>query len=1150
MAKAKILVVEDETIVAKAIQLSLKSYGYDAAATVSSGAEAIQKTAEMKPDLVLMDIVLKGSTDGITAAGQIRDRFDIPVVYLTAYTNGETIRRAKITEPFGYITKPFDEKELFTNIEMALYKHKMDKALRQSAQQWQATFDGITDAVCLLDNDAKILQCNQIMGALAGKKPEEVVGQNCCQIVHGSPIPLDGCPFVRMRSSLKSEEVELSVDGQWLRVVVDPLKDDDGKLTGAVHIISDITERKRAEAALQRSEAKYRDIVELAPDGIVTADTRGIVTSCNSALLKQTGYRKEDFIGKHFSKIPSARAKDIPKYLKMFAAVLLGKIPKPFEFMWIHKDGTEHWGDIRVSIMKRDGKAVGFQAIIRDITERKQAEETLKKSEERYKALFKGAPDGIIVADAETGQYIHANPSICKILGYSEEEIKGLSQFRGIHPKGETGKIKRLFFMQARGEIDIAEDIPFVKKDGTIRYFDVNSVSVEIDGIQRVIGLLRDITERKRAERQLERQTAVIKAINKVLREALTCETDADVARTCLSVTEELTGSKFGFIGELNKAGRFDCIAISDPGWDACTMPKTKAVRVLKDMEVRGIRGKVMQRGESLIFNAPSSDSSWIKPPKGHPKITSFLGVPLKHNGKVFGMIALANKKSGYNLADQQDIEALSVAFIEALMRKRAEGALRESEEKYSTLVEQAKDGIVIVQDKGDIKFANKALLNLLGYSEKEMHNKHFLDLVAPESKKEAVETYTKRMKGEQAPDLTSELKLLCKDGSKKDIEASSEVIRYQGKPANLSIVRDITDRKEAEALAKFPLENPHPVLRIGKDGIVQYSNPAGAELLRELGCEVGSSTPKHWNQYIRRALKSGSNEDLEVSCGEGIYSLIIAPVADTDYVNLYGIRIARGDGAEEDMQQYHQHLEDLVQIRTAELSKANEQLLAAIEVRRRLEKEILSISEQEQRRIGEEIHDSLGQHLTGIAFMTKVLERKLARKSLKEAAGVGKIVKLVEQATVQARSLVKGLGPVDLRSDSLVSSLEELAKKTSDLFGVRCVFGCDKVCVVDNAAAAVHIYRIAQEAINNAVKHGRAKNVEIVLACGEDECALTVKNDGLDFPKEFEAEGAGMGLKIMEHRIDLIGGVLDIRAADEGGTILTCTFPGRKNRD
>ena len=137
MTKRQILIVEDNTIEARNIQKTLKRLGYAISAVASSGNGAIQKVEETLPDLVLMDIKLDGKMDGIKAAEQIRAHFDIPVVYLTAYANEGLLQRAKITEPFGYILKPFLDRELHTNIEIALYKHKMEKKLRESEVRYR-----------------------------------------------------------------------------------------------------------------------------------------------------------------------------------------------------------------------------------------------------------------------------------------------------------------------------------------------------------------------------------------------------------------------------------------------------------------------------------------------------------------------------------------------------------------------------------------------------------------------------------------------------------------------------------------------------------------------------------------------------------------------------------------------------------------------------------------------------------------------------------------------------------------------------------------------------------------------------------------------------------------------------------------------------
>jgi len=350
-------------------------------------------------------------------------------------------------------------------------------------------------------------------------------------------------------------------------------------------------------------------------------------------------------------------------------------------------------------------------------------------------------------------------------------------------------------------------------------------------------------------------------------------------------------------------------------------------------------------------------------------------------------------------------------------------------------------------------------------------------------------------------------------------------------------------DEAEIESLARFPSENPNPVLRIARDSVVLYANAAGSKLLVSWGCKVREPAPGHWRQDIMRILESDSSEVLEAVCEDRIFSLIIAPVADAGYVNVYGIDITERKHAERDLRDYRHHLERLVQIRTAELTHANEKLLQENEGCKRLEQEILNISEREQRRIGRELHDSIGQQFTGIAFMMKVLEQKLADKLSDEATDAAEIKQLVNQAMDQTRGLAKGFHPIDLDAGSLVAALQELAATTEKMFGVRCALIDDGPVDIDDAEVATHLYRITQEAITNAIKHGKTKNIRVELACKADDTVLTIENDGLNFPEESEARGTGMGLQIMDHRADIIGASLDVRKAAKDGTIVTCSF-------
>jgi len=172
-------------------------------------------------------------------------------------------------------------------------------------------------------------------------------------------------------------------------------------------------------------------------------------------------------------------------------------------------------------------------------------------------------------------------------------------------------------------------------------------------------------------------------------------------------------------------------------------------------------------------------------------------------------------------------------------------------------------------------------------------------------------------------------------------------------------------DLAQIESLARFSSENPNPVLRIATDGTVLYANAAGSGLIATWGCKTGERAPENWRQYVNRILESGENEALEAFCGDRIFSLIMTPVKDAGYANVYGIDVTERRRAEESLREYRHHLEDLVQTRTAEFTQANEKLLQENEERKRLEKEILNIGERERRRIGRELHDSIGQQFT-----------------------------------------------------------------------------------------------------------------------------------------------------------------------------------------
>lgn len=215
---------------------------------------------------------------------------------------------------------------------------------------------------------------------------------------------------------------------------------------------------------------------------------------------------------------------------------------------------------------------------------------------------------------------------------------------------------------------------------------------------------------------------------------------------------------------------------------------------------------------------------------------------------------------------------------------------------------------------------------------------------------------------------------------------------------------------------------------------------------------------------------------------------------------------------------------------------------LQDITERKRLEREILEISEREQSRIGQDLHDGLCQHLAGIEFRLLGLKQKLEGKSSQQASETTELARLVRDGIEQTRTLARGLSPVMLEADGLMNALQELAIHTEKTFHISCSFHCPVPVPIRDNAVATHLYRIAQESVYNAIRHGKAKWIAIHLQTDNDRIALGVKDDGVGLPRQ-PGKHDGMGLRVMQYRAGMIGGSLVVQRAPEGGTAVVCSL-------
>ncbi len=285
MPAASILVVEDEKIIAKGIEKRLKGLGYAVAGLAGTGEEAVARAAEVNPDLILMDINLGSGIDGIEAAGRIRSRADVPVVFLTAFSDEATLQRAKLTEPHGYVLKPYEDKDLQIAIEIGLHKHKMDLRLRENEQWLAATLGSIGDGVIATDDAGRVRFMNPLAEQLTGWSDIEAHGRDVRGVFHivhevtrqEVPNPALGALKAGAPTSLAPNTVLIARDGTE-RPIDDsaaPIRDPGGELAGTVLVFRDITERRRLEEHLRQAQ-KMEAIGRLA--GGIAHDFNNIMT--------------------------------------------------------------------------------------------------------------------------------------------------------------------------------------------------------------------------------------------------------------------------------------------------------------------------------------------------------------------------------------------------------------------------------------------------------------------------------------------------------------------------------------------------------------------------------------------------------------------------------------------------------------------------------------------------------------------------------------------------------------------------------------------------------------------------------------------------------------------------------------------------------
>jgi two-component system, NarL family, sensor histidine kinase UhpB len=369
--------------------------------------------------------------------------------------------------------------------------------------------------------------------------------------------------------------------------------------------------------------------------------------------------------------------------------------------------------------------------------------------------------------------------------------------------------------------------------------------------------------------------------------------------------------------------------------------------------------------------------------------------------------------------------------------------------------------------------------------------------------------------------------------------------------------------REEQAFRATIETSIPSGIAVVDLDGRQSYVNPAFCRMVGWTEAELLDRKPPfdYWPSEERENITSalakvvggqappgGLEVRLRRKNGERFDTLFLMTVLKDSFDNITGwlnsiTDITQRKQAEDALRRSHEELELRVRQRTADLSAANDQLQAAMAERRRLEHELLEITDKERRRIGLDLHDDLGQKLTGIAMMAKGLQLQLARNRSEGTAEAARIHTLIQETMTQTRELSHDLVTLDLQEKDLTSALEGMVLHVKRTFNIACRFKCETTAPALEANAVSQLYKITQEAVTNAIKHAKARNVEIHLAHGGSHFLLSIRNDGAPFPSVVKAN-AGLGLRIMRYRAHLIGAALEIKPGEREGAVVTCSLP------
>lgn len=988
-----------------------------------------------------------------------------------------------------------DQPALLMFLHNSTERRSLEEELRSAVEFTRSALDGLDSHVAIVDGSGTIQMVNHAWRAFAEGNPplrtnvcEGANYLDVCDRADGADGPIARLFATAIRDVLAGQRETFSAEypchspteKRWFV----------GRITRfpgpgparAVIAHWNVTRRRDVEDALRHNEQRLNLALDATGAGIydrMLPPSKGWFHGGRWAEL--LGYARtelpsrEDFMDWYFQQV---HPEDRPAVKEAWETMCTGRAgTSRQEYRLRHKSGDWFFvQDVaRVVEQARDGSASRIVGTLLDINERKRTELAVRKSEERMRSVLETMPVMLDALDEEY-RFLVWNRECERVTGFQASEIVGNPKALELLYPDPQQRQDMLDYYRHQGGHFRNWELDITCRDGSKRTISWSSIAAETP----IPGWYSwavgvDVTERRQAEKQLRESESRYRSLFE------------DNISTMLLIDPESGG-----IVDANNAA---CMYY---GYSP------QEIRTLNIFDINTLsREEVLQEMASAR-----------KQNKRHFEFRHRLAGGEVRDVEVFsGPIPFRGRTLLYSII--HDITE----------RKKTEDRLRESEAEMESLFASVRDCIFVVDTEGRIIRVNRAVTETLGYEEEDLMGAHLLSLHPPRLRDEARMIFDRLFR---AGGGVFSLPLLSRDGRWIETETIATCARWANREVLIGVARDITERKQAEDRLRSSEARLREAQRMGRMGSWEFDVDSGTlfwsdELFRLHGKDPKDGPPTEDEYYamylpedaerfrrsVQRAIqrKRRSSLDLHIQRSDGgdvFHAMTITPVEDTEG------RIVKLVGTVQDISDRY-----------------------AAEARER------EIRERERNRIGRELHDDLGQRMTGIALMGETLRRKLEQQVPALAEEVANVVEAINRTNLHSHLLVRGLVSQDIPSGQLAGELEALAQETAKSAGIACDVEIAPAVVPDSDVVSTHLFRIAQEAINNAVKHGQPNRIEIGLRETGGCLCLEIADDGSGFDPQ--ASVLGQGLRIMRARAEILSGTLDIESTLQGGTRVCC---------